>query len=98
MQLLQNIRTARTALLLTGTAWARKCAAYISFVQNPGSERDPTPWAREPDDLHNPDDTPGREVRKQTLDLIQLLEHSRQLAQYYMFMEDDFRRGPIRAL
>ena len=60
-------------------------------MHSPGTERDPTPWAREPDDLHNPDDTPGREVRKQTLDLIQLLEHSRQLAQYYMFMEDDFR-------
>jgi len=83
----------RTVLCIAGTAWSRKCAEYVSFVQNPGKERDPTPGAREPDDLNNPDDTPGREVRKQTLDLIQLLEHSRQLAQYYMFMEDDFRRA-----
>ena len=64
---------------------------YVSFVDSPGTERDPTPWAKEPDDLHNPDDTPGREVRKQTLDLVQLLEHSQHLARYYMFMEDDFR-------
>jgi len=88
-------RTVRTALSLAGTAWARKCAEYISFVQNPGKEHDPIPGAREPDDLNNPEDTPGREVRKQTLDLIQLLEHSQHLAQYYMFMEDDFRRASI---
>ena len=75
-----------------GDSRAQKASVYISFVDSPGTERDPTPWAKEPDDLHNPDDTPGREVRKQTLDLVQLLEHSRHLARYYMFMEDDFRR------
>ena len=32
-----------------------------------------------------------REVRKQTCDLITLLEMAQPLSHYYLFMEDDFR-------
>ena len=74
-----------------GDPRARKGALYLRFLESPGTERDPTPHAREPDDLHNPDDVPGRAVRKQTADLIMLLEAAQHLAHYYLFLEDDFR-------
>ena len=32
-------------------------------------------------------------MRKQTLDLVQLLELAAPLGHYYLFMEDDFRRA-----
>ena len=32
-----------------------------------------------------------REVRKQTCDLIELMETAQPMAHYYLFMEDDFR-------
>ena len=35
-----------------------------------------------------------REVRKQTCDLITLLEMAQPLSHYYLFMEDDFRCAP----
>ena len=35
-----------------------------------------------------------REVRRQTCDLVSLLEMAQPLSHYYMFMEDDFRLAP----
>ena len=74
-----------------GDARALKGATYLHFVESPATERDPTPHAEEPDDLNNPHDVPGSAVRKQTLDLVMLLEHAQSMGTYYLFMEDDFR-------
>ena len=78
------------ACFTSGDSRARKGALYIEFVDNPGKERDPTPDAEEPDDLNNPQSIPGSAVRKQTLDLITLLELTQSVGHYYLFMEDDF--------
>ena len=85
------------ACFTSGDSRARKGALYIEFVDNPGKERDPTPEAAEPDDLNNPKDIPGSAVRKQTLDLIALLELTQGVGHYYLFMEDDFMCANHRA-
>ncbi len=41
----------------------------------------------------NTQDRPGRAVRRQTGDLIGLLEAARGRGAYYLFLEDDFRRA-----
>ncbi|KAL6771926.1 hypothetical protein ACKKBG_A28325 [Auxenochlorella protothecoides x Auxenochlorella symbiontica] len=85
----------------TGTdRFSLKARHYVTWLNNPGLVADPTPDAADPDDLHNPDDRPGRQVRKQTCDLIALLRHAAPLSRYYFFMEDDFEVCPfaLRAL
>lgn len=83
-----------------GDTFAAKAAAYIEILDSPNSEPDPTPDAPDPDDLHNPEDRPGRAVRAQTRNLVELLSLARHRGTYYMFMEDDFRVCPfmLRAL
>eukprot|EP00887_Chlorella_sp_A99_P003012 scaffold9.g3012.t1 len=82
-----------------GDAWAAKARAFLTFLHNPGTVTDPAPELPDPDDLHNPGDRPGRQVRKQTCDLIALMRHAAPLSRYYMFMEDDFEscRYSLRA-
>ncbi|GAB4821608.1 hypothetical protein N2152v2_008654, partial [Parachlorella kessleri] len=83
-----------------GDTFAAKAALYISFLDNPGTVTDPAPDLPEPDDLNNPGDRPGSQVRKQTCDVISLLRHAAPLSSYYLFMEDDFQVCPyaLRAL
>ncbi|KAK9825323.1 hypothetical protein WJX74_009420 [Apatococcus lobatus] len=71
-----------------------KARLYVSFLLNPGTVVDPAPDAPEPDDFNNPDNHPGREVRRQTCNLVALLEAAQPWAHHYMFMEDDFRVCP----
>ncbi|KAK9816773.1 hypothetical protein WJX72_004931 [[Myrmecia] bisecta] len=73
---------------------ALKAAIYVDMVGNPGTVLDPAPDLPEPDDLNNPKNMPGREVRQQTSDLIALLQAATPLSHYYLFMEDDFRACP----
>ncbi|KAK3263399.1 hypothetical protein CYMTET_27790 [Cymbomonas tetramitiformis] len=69
-------------------------AAYLHFLDNPGVVKDPAPHLPDPDDLHNPTNRPGRGVRKQTCDLVTLIEMARDISDYYLFMEDDFAVCP----
>mmetsp|Transcript_35408 Transcript_35408/g.59675 ORF Transcript_35408/g.59675 Transcript_35408/m.59675 type:complete len:456 (-) Transcript_35408:522-1889(-) len=71
-----------------------KAAHYLEFRDNPGTVADPAPHLPDPDDLNNPTNRPGREVRKQTCDLISLMELAANTSEYYMFMEDDFHVCP----
>jgi len=66
----------------------------LEFMDNPGLIPDPAPHLPDPDDLNNPTNRPGHEVRKQTCDLITLMEMGANTSDYYMFMEDDFRVCP----
>ncbi|CAL5222351.1 g4702 [Coccomyxa viridis] len=79
-----------------GDPFVAKARIYMALVDNPGTLPDPTPDAPDPDDFNNPTNRPGRqvEVRKQTCDLITLLEMAQPLSHYYLFMEDDFRVCP----
>ena len=63
---------------------------YIDFLESPRKYKDPTPNAPDPDDLNNPTNRPGRHVRKQSLDVISVMDVLMGKARYYMFMEDDF--------
>mmetsp|Transcript_8610 Transcript_8610/g.25858 ORF Transcript_8610/g.25858 Transcript_8610/m.25858 type:complete len:641 (+) Transcript_8610:373-2295(+) len=94
-QLRSRIRARRE-----GDGFAAKAAVYLEVIDNPGDLKDPTPGAPDPDDLHNPDDRPGKGVRQQTLDLITLMGLARGRGTLYMFLEDDFRVCPytIRAV
>lgn len=75
--------------------FAQKAALYVEFVDNPGSVEDPTREDKpEPDDFDNPTNIPGSQVRRQTCDLIELMEMAQPVAHYYLFMEDDFRMCP----
>ena len=68
-----------------------KARHYVDFVENPGHCKDPTPLAPEPDDLDNPTNRPGRQVRKQNCDLVSLLDHARaDPFTHFAFLEDDF--------
>ncbi|KAK9919149.1 hypothetical protein WJX75_009727 [Coccomyxa subellipsoidea] len=71
-----------------------KARVYVEMFENPGTLPDPAPDTEEPNDLNNPTNRPGRQVRKQTCDLITLLETSLPMSHYYLFMEDDFRLCP----
>ncbi|CAK0787359.1 hypothetical protein CVIRNUC_010579 [Coccomyxa viridis] len=77
-----------------GDLFVAKARLYLAMVDNPGTLPDPTPDMPDPDDLNNPTNRPGREVRRQTCDLITLLEMAEPLSHYYLFMEDDFRVCP----
>jgi hypothetical protein len=53
-----------------------KGAAYITFVDRPGPAYvDPTPGAAPVDDLHNPRSVPGAQARRQTMDVVTLLDY-----------------------
>eukprot|EP00884_Botryococcus_braunii_P003153 jgi/Botrbrau1/12839/Bobra.0045s0008.1 len=78
-----------------GDILATKGCIYVRMVENPGTLQDTNPEAPEPDDLNNPKNLPGREVRKQTRDLVTLMNMAKGLSHYYMFMEDDFRVCPF---
>lgn len=69
-----------------------KAKHYLEFVENPGHCKDPHPELPDPDDLNNPSSRPGRQVRKQSCDLVSLIEYALGSAttSHYMFMEDDF--------
>ncbi|BDA42972.1 hypothetical protein COCOBI_03-8650 [Coccomyxa sp. Obi] len=71
-----------------------KARVYVSMVDNPGTLPDPAPESADPNDLDNPTNRPGRQVRQQTCDLITLLEMATPKSYYYLFMEDDFRVCP----
>jgi len=71
-----------------------KAQHYLRFMNNPGTVPDPAPHLPDPNDLNNPTNRPGREVRKQTCDLISLMELAANTSEYYMFMEDDFHVCP----
>ena len=90
----------------TEDEFAAKAAAYLQFVDSPGTYGDPTPNKPDPNDLHNPGNIPGHAVRQQTADLATLLDVAASdtgpaaSASYFMFMEDDFRscEGTMQAL
>ncbi len=69
-----------------------KGAAYITFEAVPpdGACDDVSPDAPPVDDLHNPHNLPGPEVRRQTCHLAALLDAAAPRGAFYMFMEDDF--------
>jgi hypothetical protein len=67
-----------------------KGAAYISFEDSPGGCEDPAPDAPPVDDLNNPKNLPGPEVRRQTCHLASLLDAAAPRGAHYLFMEDDF--------
>jgi hypothetical protein len=68
-----------------------KAAAYISFEQGGGAACDDVaPDAAPVDDLHNPKNLPGPEVRRQTCHLTSLLDAAGPRGAHYLFMEDDF--------
>jgi hypothetical protein len=67
-----------------------KGAAYISFEDSPGGCEDPAPDAPPVDDLNNPKNFPGPEVRRQTCHLASLLDAASPRGAHYLFMEDDF--------
>ncbi|QDZ20574.1 subunit beta of glucosidase II [Chloropicon primus] len=69
---------------------SEKAKHYFTFAENPGHCKDLTPDLPDPDDLNNPTDRPGRQVRKQTCDLISLLEHEPSSYSHFVFLEDDF--------
>ena len=74
--------------------------AYLTFLDRPGQYIDPRPGAPPVDDLHNPKNIPGAQVRRQTCDVATLLEYAAgtldgedgasPLAEHFMFLEDDF--------
>lgn len=58
---------------------------------------DPFPDRPDPDDHNNPEDTPGRRVRRQTADLVNMFRVARAALpqpQYQLLMEDDFLACP----
>ena len=67
---------------------------YVRFVENPGTFPDPRPDLPDPDDLNNPTNRPGHEVRKQTADLVILAELAMAESEYFLWLEDDFRTCP----
>ena len=78
-----------------------KGSAYLTFLDRPGLYVDPRPGAPPVDDLHNPKNIPGAQVRRQTCDVATLLEYAAgtldgvggeasPLAEHFMFLEDDF--------
>ena len=67
-----------------------KGGAYVRFRELPAPCVDPTPDAAPVDDLNNPQNVPGQEVRAQSCHLASLLEASSALSQHYLFLEDDF--------
>lgn len=74
--------------------FAKKAAVYVETIDSPGRGRDPGEVLPDPDDLNNPTNRPGRQVRQQTLDLLVLLELARSRGRHYLFMEDDFTVCP----
>lgn len=77
-----------------GQRFVRKAQMYVRMMDNPGTVPDPAPQLADPDDFNNPSNRPGREVRRQTCDLISLLQSAHNASHYFMFMEDDFRVCP----
>ena len=75
----EKVRDAVVALASRATESApppgARAALHATFFDAPlDAHPDPTPDARDPDDLHNPTSTPGRAVRKQTSDVVSLLD------------------------
>jgi len=73
-----------------GVGGSAKGRAYLRFLDRPGPCEDPTPDAPPVDDLNNPRNRPGKEVRRQTCDVATLLEAAAPRGRHYLFMEDDF--------
>ncbi len=71
-------------------AATRKGAAYLQFLDAPGGCADVAPDAPPVDDLDNPKNLPGPEVRRQTCHLAALLDAAAPRGRHYLFMEDDF--------
>ena len=81
-----------------------KAGRYITFMDRPGVYVDPAPHAPVVDDLNNPRNIPGPQVRRQTCDVATLLEWAAgsadgdgtavpspsPRAEHFMFIEDDF--------
>ena len=70
-----------------------KAKHYLEFVENP-KHCDWHPELSDPDDMNNPLNIPGHQVRQQSCDLLSMIEHNFSKRNFsfahYLFMEDDF--------
>jgi len=84
----------RFQTLSLGDFHAKKAEIYVQMMDSGHLFKDPTPDAPEPDTNNNPHDVPGRTARKQTRDLLNLMEAAAGESHFFMFMEDDFETCP----
>jgi len=74
----------------SGDMFALKGSKYVFMINSTNKYTDPTPDAPEPDHLNNPKSIPGRTARKQSCDVLNLLDATWKMGPFFMFMEDDF--------
>eukprot|EP00899_Mesostigma_viride_P028939 jgi/Mesvir1/922/Mv26590-RA.1 len=79
----------RLKAYIEGGGLAPHAKHHVSFVDNPGTIRDPDPTLEEPTGINVPA-YPGSRARNQTAQVLEIVKMVRSKSKLFMFAEDDF--------